>query len=62
MLSIREQENRLFAKWRANIHEGYFIADGVVSEYFWHPSNRGVSANVLYYTLLGAVEELYSVK
>lgn len=35
MLSIREQENRLFAKWRANIHEGYFIADGVVSEYFW---------------------------
>lgn len=44
MLSIKEQENGLFAKWKKNIHSGYFIADGVVDEHIW----QNAAVKVLY--------------
>lgn len=40
----------------------YHREDNVIYIDFWHPANRGVSGNVLYYTLLDAVEELYHGK
>lgn len=40
----------------------YHREDNVIYINFWHPANRNVSENVLYYTLLDAVEELYHGK
>lgn len=44
MLSIKEQEDRLFVEWKKNIHNGYFIADGVVNEHIW----RNTAVKILY--------------
>ncbi len=44
MLNIKEQENGLFAEWKKNIHNGYFVADGVVNEHIW----KNAAVKVLY--------------
>lgn len=36
----------------------YCIHDDIIYLDFWHPNNRGVSRNVLYYTLVDAIKDI----